>query len=124
MSLYRVTGPDDECDARGLTLEEAFVRLMAWAEADYVFTRIEGIMLLQLMPTRSFSDFALLDPGRSADRRALRAKCPLYQSQKASDRDARRDLMLQAIAGTRPGYTVCAESAATLPGERAPAFRF
>ncbi len=112
MSLYRVTGPDNECDARGLTLDEAFARLMAWAELDYVFSRIEGIMLLQLVPTRSFPDLALLDPDRVADRQVLRAQFPLYQSEKLSDRDARRDLMLQAIRAGQRGYSVREDLAA------------
>ena len=106
MALYRIVGPEEESDARGLTLEEAFVRLMAWAETDYVFSRIEGIMLLQLLPTRSFSELTLLDPDRAADRRSLRALCPLYQSEKRDDCEARRDLMLQAVATAQRGYTV------------------
>jgi hypothetical protein len=110
MTRYRVNGPNDEQDARGLTLEEAFARLMAWAAVDYVFSRIDGTMLLQLVPTRSFSDFALLDPERTRDRQSLRALCPLFQSEFRDNDAARRDLMLQAMKADRHGYSVQEEA--------------
>lgn len=106
MTRYRLVGPGREVDARGLTLEEAFARMMAWAGQDYIFTRVDGVMLLQIIRTRSFSDFALLDPKREQDRRDLRAMCPLFESEEIDDRGARRDLMLQAIANNLHGYRV------------------
>jgi hypothetical protein len=84
--------------------------MMAWAGTDYVFSRLDDTMLLQLVPTRSFSDFALLDPARAADRKSLRALCPLFQSDLRDHGDARKDLMLQAIKADRSGYSVREEA--------------
>jgi hypothetical protein len=114
MTLYRVIGPDSEDDARALTLEEAFARMMAWAGTEYVFARLGEVMLLQLVETRSFSDRTLLDPERRADRDALRARCAIFQSERLDDRDARRELMLQALTRNRTGYRVRAETGPVL----------
>jgi hypothetical protein len=48
----------------------------------------------------------MLDPDDMSDRESLRAMCPLFQSDKLDDGEARRELMLQAITHDRVGYSV------------------
>jgi hypothetical protein len=46
MYTIRTIPPSPNTDARGLTLEEAFVRIMALADRQYMFTRTARVMHL------------------------------------------------------------------------------
>jgi hypothetical protein len=110
MARYKVIGPDVEDMAHGLSLEEAFARMMALAGTECIFSRHKGTLLLHLTRTRPFVDLPFLDPDRPGDRELLRSMWPLYQSDIPDDADARRELMLQAIKRGRDNYFAREES--------------
>ena len=51
MYTIRTIPPSLKTDARGLTLEEAFVRIMALADRQYMFTRTARVMHLMMTNT-------------------------------------------------------------------------
>jgi hypothetical protein len=110
MARFKVIGPDFEDMARGLTLEEAFARMMALAGTEYIFSRHKGQMRLHLTRTRPFMDLPFFDPDKAGDRELLRSMWPLYQTDNPDDAEARRELMLQAVKHGRDNYFVQEES--------------
>lgn len=82
MFANRVTvhdlGPNDRLPARGLTLLEAFTRLMALAERDYAFTRTARVMHLVMLP--------------------LRPDDPIFESTNTVDSHARHEIRAQVLA--------------------------
>jgi hypothetical protein len=110
MARYKVIGPDSEDQAHGLSLEEAFARIMALAGTEYHFARHKGLMRLHLARNCRFMDLPFLDPDRPAERQLLREIWPLYQSDNPDDPAARRELMLQAIEKGRDSYHAREES--------------
>jgi hypothetical protein len=52
MYTVRSLPPDTRCNARGLTLDEAFTRMMALGERHYVFVRTGWAMQLLMTNTR------------------------------------------------------------------------
>ena len=110
MARYKVIGPDFEDMAQGLSLEEAFARMMTLAGTGYIFSRHKEKMRLHLARTRPFMDLPFLDPDKPGDRELLRSMWPLYQSDNPIDAGARRELMLQAIEKGRDNYFAREES--------------
>ena len=101
MTRYTVLSLEDDADhhGTGLSVDEAFARIMALTETDYVFARDHGVMRLFLTspelrkgePFDYDSDFG-------------RLQNPDFRSPNPDDSAARQDIMLQAISGTRDGY--------------------
>jgi hypothetical protein len=110
MARYKVIGPDFEDMAHGLSLEEAFARMMALAGSEYHFARHKGTMRLHLTRNCRFMDMPFLDPDKPGDRELLRSMWPLYRSDNPDDAGARRELMLQAIKHGRDNYFASEES--------------
>jgi hypothetical protein len=104
MTRYMLIGP--EFEARGLSLEEAFARMMAAAGSDYVMSRNKGVMQLFLMRNRLQPDMPHIDFDNKDDREMLRRMWPLFQSDNPDDADARHEIMLEAIKHGRDGYFV------------------
>jgi hypothetical protein len=114
MTRYKVIGPDSEDQAHGLSLEEAFARIMALAGTEYHFARHKGLMRLHLTRNCRFMDLPFLDPDMPADLELLRSIWPLYQTDNPDDAAARRELMLQAIEHGRDSYIAREESLETV----------
>jgi hypothetical protein len=75
MYTIRTIPPNPGTDARGLTLEEAFVRIMALADRQYMFTRTARVMhLLMTNVPRGEPEFLSEISVDSHARRAIMAQ--------------------------------------------------
>jgi hypothetical protein len=108
---YRVSGPDYDVEARGLTLEQAFVRMTALVRTGHPFVRVGGEMRQLLTHMGRFADFPDLDFDDQADRDMLRQFFLKLETSEPDDEVGRRDLMLQAVRQRRDGYSVNEETA-------------
>lgn len=102
MTRYTVLSLADDMGhyGSGLTLDEAFVRLMALAETDYRFERDGEVMRLTLAPRLAPQAVAIV-----ASNPQLAALMNLeYLSRMPGDEDARTHLKLQAVKGGMKQY--------------------
>lgn len=101
MARYTVLSLENDADhhGAGLSVDEAFARIMALTETDYVFARDHGVMRLFLTngELRKGEPF-------DYDQEFERLQNPDYRSPNTDDGAARQDIMLQAISGGRDGY--------------------
>ena len=102
---YTVFSPTDYEGAHGsgLTLPEAFARMMALAHCNYAFGRFEGDLRLTVTPMGDVPEEYLTDP-------AIRARMfPEYRSKFQDDEIARNDLMRRFLKHGLGGYHVVSD---------------
>jgi|ERR1700679_1051145 len=84
-------GDDDGHLGTGLSLTEAFARMMAFARCDYTFGREQGDMRLQLKPLEDEPEEYFANP-------ATRERfVPEHRSKLPDDNEAREELMLRLL---------------------------
>ncbi len=101
MTRYTVGSLEDAVQhhGAGLSVDEAFVRIMALTETEYVFARDDGVMRLFLTNREARKGEPFSD-----DPEFERLQNPDFRSPNPDDSTARQDIMLQAISGGRDGY--------------------
>jgi len=88
----------------GLTLTEAFTRMMAFAECDFLFHRIDGVMHLTLHHREELPDEYRHHP-------ELRAHYfPEHQSKLVDDAMARAEIMRKFLTTGFKGYHIVTEA--------------
>jgi hypothetical protein len=92
---------DDEHAGIGLTLAEAFTRMMALSHCDYIFHRIDSVMHLDLHHRDPVPECF------GGDEHELRARYyPDYQSHLVDDAMARAEIMRKFVLAGFKGYHV------------------
>jgi hypothetical protein len=92
---------DEEHAGIGLTLAEAFTRIMALSHCDYIFHRIDGVMHLDVHHRDPVLEFF------GCDEHELRARYyPDYQSRLVDDAMARAEIMRKFVIAGFKGYHV------------------
>jgi hypothetical protein len=82
----------------GLTLAEAFARMMGLAHSDYIFHRIDGVMHLTLHHLDGVPDEYRDDPEKRA------RYFPEHQSTLVDDAMARAEIMRKVVCAGLKGY--------------------
>lgn len=95
-SVISVQG-DEGAQATGLTLVEAFARMMAFARCDYVFGRIEGDMFLSIIPADDAPEGEETEPP------------PALRSKLLDDAKARAEIMRRFVKYGINGYRILAD---------------
>ena len=94
---------EDRHQGSGMTLAEAFAKLMALAHCNYAFGRFEGDMRLTVTPLDDVPEEYLHDP-------AIRARMfPEYRSKFLDDQIARNDLMRRFLKYGLGGYFITSD---------------
>lgn len=93
---YTVVSMTDEDGAQGsgLTLPEAFARMMAFARCDYMFGRREGDMYLSIVRSDDAADASEMDPP------------PALRSKLLDDAKARAEIMRRFVRHAVSGYCI------------------
>jgi len=101
MTRYTIVFLEDDSghNGTGLSVDEAFARIMALTETEYVFARDHGVMRLFLTNHEARKGEPFDD-----DSEFGRLQNPDYRSPNPNDSAARYEIMLQAISGGRDGY--------------------
>ena len=92
-TVFSITGDDGE-HGSGLTLSEAFARLMAFARCDYAFGRFNGDMHLSLTQTDDVSGGYETEPP------------PALRSKLLDDHGARAEIMRRFVNRDLNGYRI------------------
>lgn len=109
MGGYTVFSLADEYGSRGsgLTLAEAFVRVMALTDHNYVFRRIDGDMRLSLMPSNDLTFLMHCDDTTEDCLTNLNVRGvhpPEHRSQLTDDAMARAAIMREFLRHEFKGY--------------------
>jgi hypothetical protein len=95
-SVVSVVG-DEGANASGLTLPEAFARMMAFARCDYAFSRFNGDMLLSITQADDESEGYDTEPP------------PALRSKLLDDAKARAEIMRRFVRHGINGYRILAD---------------
>ncbi|MGD0143415.1 MAG: hypothetical protein ABSC92_09665 [Rhizomicrobium sp.] len=104
-TVFSVTD-DDGAQGWGLTLSEAFARLMAFARCDYAFGRFNGDMHLSLTQTDDVSDGDNAEPP------------PALRSKLLDNDKARAEIMRRFVNRDLSGYRIVTDDEWKLEEQR------
>jgi hypothetical protein len=94
---------EDRHQGSGMSLAEAFAKMMALAHCNYAFGRIDGDLHLTVTPLDDVPEEYLHDP-------AIRARMfPEYRSKYLDDEIARNDLMRRFLKHGLGGYHIVSD---------------